>query len=419
MRDSSVLPVEIRAGVRCRKPLHNGPRSAEELAFLKSVTQVERAATKARVQIKKAAQENSQSEGDNLDESDSDSRSEEDEYESDGIDDMTRKTMTTTLKVTIKNRRRATERTARPAVPHRRHHPLLSRRSPERRKSHRPPSGQRLHDRLDKLEKALHNLVHVVQVIAGGARAETNTRKSTPSASHGTGNFPSHSNLTAGTGMEGCPQIPREDLMKMEKFEKFEIKYKEYLDKATDRKRTYHKMTHGFRKYHNEVRAAIRSLFDKSWQLQEAYVDGRAPIRDPAWNDRYLEANPEGCDLLRGQIMTSFTEYIQAMRSPTAYGDEVMLVMAAEILQARIVVLENRESVKEDGSRVSGLHVNFNIVPDSGGLPHPRPTSVTLFLVKTGQHFDWAHLDDDLCQHRDCRSLSRRTKSRNVVTTAG
>ena len=81
MRDSSVLPVEIRAGVRCRKPLHNGPRSAEELAFLKSVTQVERAATKARVQIKKAAQENSQSEGDDLDESDSDcdSRSEEDD----------------------------------------------------------------------------------------------------------------------------------------------------------------------------------------------------------------------------------------------------------------------------------------------------------------------------------------------------
>ena len=79
--------------MRCRKPLHNGPRSAEELAFLKSVTQVprevERAATKARVQIKKAAQENSQSEGDDLDESDSDSRSEEDKTSTNRTASMT------------------------------------------------------------------------------------------------------------------------------------------------------------------------------------------------------------------------------------------------------------------------------------------------------------------------------------------
>lgn len=89
--------------------------------------------------------------------------------------------------------------------------------------------------------------------------------------------------------MEGCPEIPREDLMNLEKFEKYETKYKEYLDKATDRRRTYHKMTHGFRKYHNEVRAAIRSLFDKSWQLRDAYR-GQLPGFDMSESE-FLDLN--------------------------------------------------------------------------------------------------------------------------------
>jgi hypothetical protein len=71
--------------------------------------------------------------------------------------------------------------------------------------------------------------------------------------------------------MEGCPEIAREDMLNLQKFETYETKYKEYVDKATDRRRTYHLMTHGFRKYHNEVRAAIKTLFDKNHQLREAY----------------------------------------------------------------------------------------------------------------------------------------------------
>ena len=34
--------------------------------------------------------------------------------------------------------------------------------------------------------------------------------------------------------MEGCPEIQREDLLKFSKFEEFEKKYKEYLDKAVE-----------------------------------------------------------------------------------------------------------------------------------------------------------------------------------------
>jgi len=133
------------------------------------------------------------------------------------------------------------------------------------------------------------------------------------------------------------------------------------------------------------------------------YVGLKAPLRDPAWNDRYLQENPEGCGLLRGQIIYSFQQYITAMSSRTAYGDEVMLAMAADVLRARIVVFEERENL-------SGLlQVNLDILPnpqDSQEAANSPAPTVTLFLVKDGLHFNWAHLDEDVCKHRDCARMA-------------
>ena len=273
--------------VRCKKPLHNGPRSADELAFLNSLTKVERAATKARVQIKKAAREDSQSEGDDLEESDSDSREEENEYESEGLDDEDEEEEDVDDEDDENDEAESDPEDDSSKAD-----------SSAASKSHSPPSKRKPKkaeapqaaddDRISKLETVLQNLVNVVQVMANGPRPKITTSTHTPAA-HGRGNFPSHSSLTSATGMEGCPEIPREDLMNLEKFEKYETKYKEYLDKATDRRRTYHKMTHGFRKYHNEVRAAIRSLFDKSWQLRDAYR-GQIPGFDMSESE-FLDLN--------------------------------------------------------------------------------------------------------------------------------
>jgi hypothetical protein len=71
--------------------------------------------------------------------------------------------------------------------------------------------------------------------------------------------------------MEGCPELQREDLLKFAKFEEFEKKYKEYLDKAADRRRTSHNMVYGFRKFSFELRQYIRTLLGKSYTLREAY----------------------------------------------------------------------------------------------------------------------------------------------------
>ena len=62
--------------------------------------------------------------------------------------------------------------------------------------------------------------------------------------------------------------------------------------------------------------------------------------------------------------------------------------------------------MNDDGSRTSGLRPNLDITPDSGGFPDTPPASVTLFLVKTQLHFDWAHLADDECLHRGCQTMA-------------
>ena len=252
----------------------------DELLFLKNLSQLERKVNMARVNAKRGVYENSQSEGDNLSSSDEDSRDDDDDYEPEGIDDEEEEEESESSEEEEDDEQSSS--------------PSFNSQNPKHQEARRKQNKQRggsPNSRLCQLESAIHNMSNVMQALAKAhtsqhvqpkqshAPQSTHTKVSSKANSvqqplllaKSASNFPAQSSLSSATGMEGCPEIPRPDLMSLEKFEKYEIKYKEYLDKATDRKRTSHLMVHGFRKYHHEVRAAMKSLFDKNAQLRQAY----------------------------------------------------------------------------------------------------------------------------------------------------
>jgi len=263
----------------CKAPKHGGPRSTEEQEFLKQVGVAKRWESVWKLRNKQ--QEDSNSSGEDLEESDGsdseeDDSDEEEEEESEEEEDEQGGSSS------------SSDPSYQPTPPE----PVKKKKS----KSVEPSvdKKQTTPDRLGRLEEAVLKLTGALSSLTKPAgkqpkkpASEASDSDSQQSRSRSPANTkrlsgkaaskPSPSKAQATTGMEGCPEFPRKDLLQLDKFEQWELKYKEYVGKANDRHRTFNNMTYGFRKFNKEVRSAIRSLFEKTPRLRTHY--GKASTR--------------------------------------------------------------------------------------------------------------------------------------------
>jgi hypothetical protein len=265
----------------CKEPKHGGPRSTEEQEFLKQVGVAKRWATVWKLRNKQ--QEDSDSSGEDLEESDGndseESDSDEEEEEEDELDEEEHGGSSS-----------SSDPSYQPTPPE----PAKKKKS----KSVEPSVDKRQSaDRLERLEEAVLKLTGALSSLSKPAKPAGKHPKKPASVASGSdspqsrsrspaeskhlsskaASKPSPSKAQTTTGMEGCPEFPRKDLLQLDKFEQWELKYKEYVGKANDRHRTFNNMTYGFRKFNKEVRSAIRSLFEKTARLRTHY--GKASAR--------------------------------------------------------------------------------------------------------------------------------------------
>lgn len=273
--------------VSCRAMMADFPRSTAENLFLRSLSQLQHMAVAAKRSQFKEALEESADEGEDLEEPDS---SEEEELEEEDLDvevesedeecsseDEEEDEEESYIPSSASRSRSSTssDPTYQPSTS------LDSREAPSvksRKLSYKPT------DRMARMEQALEQLTSVISSLVRrevapvevavrhrGDHHESGRDDSRPRSPR-KGTVELHrSVLRDPTGMEGCPEMQRDDLLQLSKFEDFEKKYKEYVDKASDRRRTYHRMVHGFRKFSFELRQYIKSLLNKSRTLREAY----------------------------------------------------------------------------------------------------------------------------------------------------
>jgi len=117
--------------------------------------------------------------------------------------------------------------------------------------------------------------------------------------------------------------------------------------------------------------SALTGLSFKAGITSE-YIRGHRELRDSAF---YREAIETGAD--PHQYVSTFAQYIHAMRRPTAYGDEFMIAAAAMKYSVDIAVAH------EDGSPAQCFQA-------------PSPTH-RLFLTQDSDHYKWAHLSTANC----------------------
>jgi hypothetical protein len=253
--------------MQCREPQGDFPRSHSELQFLKQMTILQRTAATARRMQRKELDEDSDDEGEDLggDEEDEED-AEEDAEEEDAID--------------VEEEEDSSAEPSKSSSSDPSYRP-----SSEGSSISKPGKMSKTDGRLERMEAAITKLTAIVMTTAKPPREprfedlETwssldHSERASKHADHSeyrAGTAESKSMLTHRPGMEGCPELQRDDLLKLAKFEEFEKKYKEYLDKAADRRRTSHNMVYGFRKFAFELRQYIQTLFQKSRTLRETY----------------------------------------------------------------------------------------------------------------------------------------------------
>jgi transposase InsO family protein len=117
--------------------------------------------------------------------------------------------------------------------------------------------------------------------------------------------------------------------------------------------------------------SALSGLSFKAGITME-YIRCHRELRDSAF---YSEAMETGQD--PHQFVSTFAQYLNAMRRPTAYGDEFMIAATAMKYYVDIVVAH------EDGSPAQCFQ-------------SPSPTH-RLFLTQDADHYKWAHVSDLRC----------------------
>ena len=285
----------------CRADLADFPRSAAENEFIKKMSQLQHFALSARRYQEKEAAEHSDEEGDNLGDEDSEEEEEEDEEQGEFDDDededgeeddesdyeedddrepsysASRSSSSSDPTYQPSSSVGSRDAKSRESAAH-------SSRHKAKHDSPRQQQQARLEQQLAQLTSIVSSLVKANSKSTGGAarrrehsRDDSSTgrqrdhSRDVPAARHDDADI-HRSALKDPRGMEGCPELQKDDLLQLSKFEEFEKKYKEYLDKASDRRRTHHKMVHGFRKFSYELRQYIRALLGKSRTLRDTYV---------------------------------------------------------------------------------------------------------------------------------------------------
>jgi hypothetical protein len=118
--------------------------------------------------------------------------------------------------------------------------------------------------------------------------------------------------------------------------------------------------------------------------VQADYLSGATPLRDHAWETLHCDADS---DTPPGRFLTSYDDYVEAMRSPTAEGDELMVALASIYFGVRILVFGPRRSLA--GEPFWEVQADYH--------PPGVPRSRHLLLVHLPGHYQWAHPHRDDC----------------------
>jgi hypothetical protein len=118
------------------------------------------------------------------------------------------------------------------------------------------------------------------------------------------------------------------------------------------------------------------------------YISGAIPLRDPIWEHFNNKDQPNSSP---GRYLASFQDYIDAMRSPSANGDELMVALASIFFGVRIVIFGSRK--RSVGHHFWDMQADYH-PPNVSRARH-------LLLVHLPGHYQWAHPHRDDCFHHE------------------
>ena len=118
------------------------------------------------------------------------------------------------------------------------------------------------------------------------------------------------------------------------------------------------------------------------------YISGAMPLRDPLWEHFNDQDFPNSSP---GRYLASYEDYIDAMRSPSANGDELMAALASIFFGVRIAIFGSRR--KTTGEHFWDMQAHFH-PPNVSRARH-------LLLAHLPGHYQWAHPHRDDCFHHE------------------
>jgi hypothetical protein len=101
-------------------------------------------------------------------------------------------------------------------------------------------------------------------------------------------------------------------------------------------------------------------------------------------------------------LVESVEDYLAAMLMRRTHIDEFMLLAFARMWNVRVAV------IRPQGKGLTTEHSQY-VAPDE-----PVPAERTVFLYRSGQHFEWAHANAHPCHDPLCRSHNRRISASHV-----
>jgi hypothetical protein len=102
-----------------------------------------------------------------------------------------------------------------------------------------------------------------------------------------------------------------------------------------------------------------------------------------------------------GVIIQSVEDYLDIMGMPHTHIDEFVLAAVARTWEVRVAVLERR------GQRITTENTQF--------VPNRRiEEERTIFIVRRGSHFEWAHSNSAPCKNTRCAMENKRVSAQHV-----
>jgi hypothetical protein len=144
------------------------------------------------------------------------------------------------------------------------------------------------------------------------------------------------------------------------------------------------------------------------------YIEQGFPLFDADWVAP-SDAHPAPV----AQTISTYGDYIKAMRKKGAFGDEICLAACADLLSLRLIVFDTRGfSSTATQERIVALSLDYHpdfalnpeqtqlrLVPPPPGSLRPLSSRMPLFLLRNGCHFDWMHCESDSWNEPEDSSL--------------